>query len=59
MFYDKLNWIKLHEKGSTMEYIKNIQEFELQLKGVGHNIYKSDLVEHMLGTFLASYELVY
>jgi hypothetical protein len=42
-----------------MEYIKNIQEFELQLKGVGHNIYKSDLVEHMLGTFLASYELVY
>jgi len=42
-----------------MEYIKKIQELKLQLKGVGHNIFKSNMVERMLGTLLASYKLVY
>jgi hypothetical protein len=42
-----------------MEYINKIQELKLQLKGVGHNISESDLVERMLGTLLASYELMY
>lgn len=41
-----------------MEYINKIQELELQLKGVGHNIFESNMVECMLRTLFASYELM-
>jgi hypothetical protein len=59
MLLDKLNSVRLQEGGSVMEYIKKIQELKLQLKGVGHNISETDLVERMLGTLPASYESVY
>jgi hypothetical protein len=59
MLLDKLNALRLQEGGSVSEYLKQINEIKLELKGVGHDISETDLVERMLGTLPASYESVY
>jgi hypothetical protein len=59
MLLDKLNAVRLPEGGSVQEYVKRIQEIKLHLKGVGHTISESDLVERMLGTLPTSFDPVY
>ena len=45
MLLDKLNSVRLPDGGSMQEYLKKLQEIKMHLKGVGHTIFKSDLVE--------------
>lgn len=59
MLLDKFNSLRLQNEGSIAEYIKKINELQLALKKVGHDISVIDLVERMLGFLPLSYELVY
>ena len=59
MLLDKLNSVRLPNNGSLQEYLKKLQEIKMHLKGVGHTISKSNLVEQMVGTLPDIYEGVY
>lgn len=53
---DKLINLCLHEVGSNTEYLKQIQETQLELQGINQHVPKVDIVEQMLNTLPPSYE---
>ncbi len=49
----------LHEGGSITEYLRQIQEIQLELQGINQCVLEVDVVERMFNTLHPSYETIY
>ena len=59
MLKDKLRLMRLNEGASIKEFVREIQEIQAQLRGLGDPVPDAEIIERIVNSLPPSYNSVY